>query len=162
MKVARKGGQRAAVTQLVKAMDGAEGRVGWFESAKYADGKPVAGIAYVQEFGSAARSIPPRSYFRTTAEGNRNQWAKDVEAMSRAAARGKFDPNNIMEGICLAAEGQVRATITKLWSPELHKKTVAARVRRMASGRPPKMGIKKPLVDSGLLLATLTSQVTKK
>lgn len=35
-----------------KQLDGLQVRAGWFESTKYEDGTPVAGIAAVQEFGA--------------------------------------------------------------------------------------------------------------
>src|ERR1700761_5955410 len=36
----------------LKELDGLELRVGWFESPRYEDGTPVAGVAAVQEFGA--------------------------------------------------------------------------------------------------------------
>jgi len=163
MKITRKGGERAAITATVKALGNAEGKVGWFESARYEGGQPVAGVAFVQEHGSPKHSIPARPFMRPTAAEKSESWAKTAAGLSRAAMRGEIAPDAVMEGLALAAEGNVRVAITKLTAPALSPKTVAARKRRLANkGKGAKASIAKPLVDTGLMLATLTSQVTKK
>lgn len=163
MKITRKAGKIEALRQSVKALDGAEGRVGWFPSATYEGGQPVAGVAYVQEFGSPARGIPPRSYMRSTASEKQQEWAKTAEQISRAAAQGKIAPGNVMPALCLAAEGHVRATITKITAPPLKQATIDARKRRLANGGAgAKASIAKPLVDTGILLNMLTSETEKK
>lgn len=161
MKVTRKAGKIDALRHAVKGLDGAQGRVGWFPSAKYEGGQPVAGIAAVQEFGSPARGIPPRSFFRTTAVEKRDEWAKTAADLARAAAQGKVKPDNVMELLTLAAGGHVRATITKISDPPLKDATVAARKRRLADGgKGAKASIAKPLVDTGIMLATLSYEVS--
>lgn len=163
MRVTRKAGKIDALRQAVKGLDGAQGRVGWFPSAKYEGGQPVAGIAAVQEFGSPARNIPPRSFFRTTATEKRESWAHTVEQVSRAAAQGKIEPGRVIEAVALAAEGHVRETITKIQSPPLKTATIDARKRRLANGGAGAQAtIAKPLVDTGILLNTLTSETGKK
>lgn len=159
MKITRKAGKIESLRQTVKALDAGTGRVGWFPSAKYEEGQPVAGIAMVQEFGSPARGIPPRSFMRTTAEEKQTEWAKSVAQLTKAAALGKLAPANIMPALCMVAEGHVRQTISKISAPPLKPATVAARKRRMANGgKGAKSSIAKPLVDTGILLNTLTSE----
>lgn len=163
MKVTRKAGKIEALRQTVKGLGGAEGKVGWFESAKYEGGQPVAGVAMVQEFGSPKMGVPSRSFFRSTASEKRNEWAKTTEQLSRAAAQGKIAPGDVMEALALAAAGHVRETITKITAPELKQSTIDARKRRLANGGAgAKASISKPLMDRGILLNTLTSQVSKK
>lgn len=163
MKVTRKAGKIEALRLAVKGLDGAQGRVGWFPSAKYEGGQPVAGIAAVQEFGSPARGIPPRSFFRATATEKQTSWAQTVEQVGRAAAQGKIEPGRVMEAVTLAAEGHVRETITKIQSPPLKQATIDARKRRLANGGAGAQAtIAKPLVDTGILLNTLTSETSKK
>jgi len=163
MRVTRKAGKIDALRQTVKGLDGAQARVGWFPSAKYEGGQPVAGIAAVQEFGSPARGVPPRSFFRTTATEKRESWADTVEQVSRAAAQGKIEPGRVIEAVALAAEGHVRETITKIQSPPLKQATIDARKRRLANGGAGAQAtIAKPLVDTGILLNTLTSETGKK
>lgn len=163
MKVTRKAGKIDAMRQSVKALDGAAGRVGWFPSAIHEEGQPVAGIAAVQEFGSPSRGIPPRLGMRTLAEEKRAEWSATVAQVSRAAALGKIAPDQVMPAVCLAAEGALRAHITKITSPPLKQSTIDARRRRLANGGAgAQASIAKPLVDTGILLNTLTSETDKK
>jgi hypothetical protein len=164
MRVTRKAGKVEALRQAVAGLDGAQARVGWFESAKYEKGQPVAGIAAVQEFGSPSRGIPPRPFFRTTATERADDWRRTAEQVSRAAARGEIDPDKVMEAVALAAGGHVRATLTKITDPPLKDATIDARRRRLADkgasltgakGAAGVAGIAKPLVDSGILLNSL-------
>ena len=162
MKITRKAGKIDALRQTIKGLDGKAGRVGWFPSAVYEKGQPVAGVAYVQEFGSPKMGIPPRSFFRSTASEKRAEWAQTAGHLARAAALGKIAPGGVMEGVSMAAEGHVRATITKLTTPALKESTIEARKRRLANGGAgAKSTISKPLVDTGIMLATLTSEVDK-
>lgn len=172
--------ERPGVRNLKEALKGlgdVDAKVGWFESSKYEDGTPVAAVAYVQEFGSTKRGIPPRPFFRTTAIEKRGEWAKTAEAISRAVVQGKVKPAAIGEALALAAEGHVRTTITKLTAPALSPITIELRRIRRNGGKvsgktvgeaakasksgffeAPTGSEAKPLVDTGYLLATLSSQ----
>jgi len=159
MKVTRKAGKIDVLKQAIRGLGRAKGEVGWFESARYEGGQPVAGVAAVQEFGNA--HIPPRSFMRSTAAEKSQEWVQKTAPVVRAVATGQLAPDKAMDAVCLAAEGDVRAKITEILDPPLADATVAARKRRLANGgRGAKKGIQKPLVDKGILLATLTSQVT--
>lgn len=159
VKITRKAGKIDALRQAVETLGDAKGRVGWFPSARYDDGDPVAGVAVVQEFGSPKMGIPPRSFMRSTATEKQNDWAATARDLSRAAVQGRIAPENVMTGLALAAEGHVRETITKIDSPPLAQSTIDARKRRLANGgRSAKASIAKPLVDTGILLNTLTSE----
>lgn len=163
MRVTRKAGKIIALREAAKTLTGAQGKVGWFPSAVYEGGQPVAGVAHVQEFGSPSHGIPPRSYFRSTATEKRESWKKTTADISRAAAQGKISPANVLPAVCMAAEGHVREAITKLTAPALKPATVAARKRRLANGGAgAKSSISKPLVDSGIMLNTLTSETGHK
>lgn len=171
MRVTRKAGKIEALRQAIDGLDGAQGRVGWFASAVYEGGQPVAGIAHVQEFGSPAKGIPPRLGMRATAREKQEQWKHTVEDISRATAQGKVAPGKVMEALTMAAEGHVRETITKVTAPALKQATIDARKRRLADkgksvtgkkGGAGVAGIAKPLVDTGILLNTLTSETEKK
>lgn len=169
-----------ALEALKKAIVGlakAESRVGWFPSAKYQDGTPVAGIMMVQEFGSAKRSIPPRPTMRPTAATKADDWARMAEGASRAVLSGKLPPTGAVSVLALAAEADVRRAIIRLVSPPLSPLTILARKHRRDTGRKVAgakelgrisregqgadvSGIStKPLNDTGLALATLTHEV---
>lgn len=163
MRVTRKAGKIDALRHAIDGLNGAQSKVGWFPSAVYEGGQPVAGVAHVQEFGSPSKGIPPRLGMRATATEKREEWKHTVENLSRAAVQGKIDPDKVAEGIALAAEGHVRETITKVTSPALKQATIDARKRKLANGgKGAQASIGKPLVDTGILLNTLTSETTKK
>lgn len=196
MKITQKDGKIVALRQAIKSMSVDVGQVGWFESARTEDGKPVAGIAIVQEFGSTKRSIPPRSFMRSTASEKQTEWAGTAENVARQVMQGKVAPENMTEALCLKAEGDVRAKISSITEPPLSLLTLLARKDRKDFGKRQKKAMKfgpqqeykfggkrlgelartiggdeppdvsgvstKPLVDTGYMLATLTSQVIKK
>lgn len=128
------------------------GRVGWFESARYADGTPAAAVAYVQEHGSEKAHIPPRPFMRPAADENRQAWAGIAEQLARQVMRGEADPKQLFNMLTDRAEGDVRKNITQLLEPKLSERTLADRRRRGNSSE-------KPLNDSGYMLSTLVSQV---
>ena len=58
-------GLRKRLSEIARGLDkAAKVRIGFLENATYPDGKPVAMIAAIQEFGAPARNIPPRPFFR--------------------------------------------------------------------------------------------------
>lgn len=163
MKVTRKDNKIQALRQVAQGLGDSTGAVGWFPSAVYEGGQPVAGVAYVQEFGAPGRGIPSRSFFRATVSERRNDWSETSRQIARNVMQGKLPPSAVAEAVSLAAEGHVRQTITKITSPPLAPATVAARKRRLADGgASAQASIAKPLVDTAIMLNTLTSQVEKK
>lgn len=147
-----------ALQAAIKGLGGAQARVGWFPSAKYENGTPVALVAVVQEFGSPKKGIPPRPFMRTTAEAKRAEWQKDSHVLAKAVVNGQMPPEAVMQGLAQKAEGDVRRTISKVSTPPLSERTIEARARRHSKGK----ASTKPLVGQGILLNTLTSQVGKK
>lgn len=175
MRVTRKAGKIDALRKAAKGLTGTQSKVGWFASAKYEGGQPVAGIAAVQEFGSPARGIPPRLGIRTVVIEQRENWKRVVAKISRAVANGKLAPGSVMEAIAMKGAGDIAAHITKVTEPPLSMITVELRRRRRAgdtiSGKTvgeaakaaksaffeaPSASEAKPLVETGHLLATLS------
>lgn len=165
MRVTRKEGKIEALREAVKGLDGAQSKVGWFPSAVYEGGQPVAGIAHVHEFGSPSRGIPPRLGMRATATEKREEWKRTVEQLSRATMQGHMPAGHVLEGLAMAAGGHLAQTISKVTAPALKAATIAARKRRLADGGKSLTGAKggagvagiaKPLVDTGILLDTLS------
>lgn len=178
--IKRVSGKRESLQKAIKGLGNTESSVGWFESAKYPDGAPVAGVAAVQEFGSAARSIPPRPFFRTTVAEQENAWSKTAEQAAQAVVKGQIAPDSMAEALALRAEGDVRRTISKITEPPLSTVTLLARMHKKAGGTlsgktigelankadqgPQRIkGVStKPLVDTRVMINTLTSKVDKK
>lgn len=159
MAVVRKiDGLSAKVKTACAALNRLTGKVGWLESAVYPDGTPVAYVATIQEFGSPAQGIPPRSFMRTTAAGKGSEWGAALAKGGKASLQGNISAREVMEQVTGAAAGDIRRTISQITSPPLNPATVEARLRGKADKK--HVGsLTKPLVDTGLMLQTLTSVV---
>lgn len=164
-----------ALEAKLKELAGAQSKVGWFDSAKYEDGTPVAYVASIQEYGHGP--IPPRAFFRPTAIKERKAWADNAAQGSKAVLKGTLSARDVMDGLGERAQEDVKETINQITSPPLSPITlelramkrknpdlkiggklvgeVAAKVKQpgyqLASGTPD-----KPLVDSKLMITTLT------
>lgn len=134
------------------------GKVGFFETAKYPDGTPVAYVATIQEFGSPAQGIRPRSFMRTTISERQESWRRLALSGAKAILAGNENMDTVLDKIGMAAAGDIRRKITQITTPELKPATVAARARRYADGG--KGGASnKPLIDTGILLNSVTNSV---
>lgn len=158
----------------IEALGKVSTKVGWFESAKYPDGTPVAYVATIQEFGYPAGRIPPRPFFRLTIATEVPAWRELIAKAARGVVRGKRTPYQAMELLGLQAAGDVRKTISKIVTPPLSLLTLQARKYRKEGGKvtgktlgelnrqrdagPPDIsGVStKPLVDTRVMLPTLT------
>ena len=174
------------IQQLInnlKALNGTQGKVGWFESAQYEDGTPVAVIAQIQEFGAPGKSIPPRPFMRPTAIEQQNPWSQLAAQVSKRVVTGKMTSVEAMELLTLKAETDVSKTIAAITQPPLSPITLLARKYRKEGktvtgktigelahivkehdGNITSLiaGIStKPLNDTGRMIATLTHVVTK-
>ena len=165
----------ATIENRLKELAGVETRVGWFPGATYPDGTKVAYVAAIQEFGHGP--IPPRPFFRTTVADQKASWAQDAANAARAVLKGSISAEQAMDALGERAQEDVKETINQITAPPLspitlelramkHKNPdlkvggrlvgeVAAKVNkpgyRLAAGTPT-----KPLVDSRLLITTLT------
>lgn len=155
--------QGPGIKALKKALEipRMETSVGWFPGAKYEDGTPVAYVATIQEYGYAEGGIPPRSFMRTTIKEKKGEWGKLAKSGAKAMLAGNATPKMVMEGIGIAAAGDIRKKISEIDSPSLMPATVANKKRKLAKGK--KVGsLTKPLVESSLMLSSLTSSVESK
>lgn len=159
MKVIRKQGVNLKV--ILNGLKDKSAKVGWFESAKYEDGTPVAYVATIQEFGAPSQSIPARPFIRPAIKENEKSWSSIAESGARAVLRGVATTGDVMEAIGGKAAADIQNAITQVKTPALKDSTIAARLRKRADGKT--VGnLTKPLVDSGLMLASVQSVVTDK
>lgn len=126
--------------------------VGWFPSAQYEDGTPVAGTMAVQEFGSPQLGIPPRSFMRATADTKASSWADLAEMLGARVLAGKMTADQLAEALGATAVADIQQTISAMSEPQLAPSTLAARRRRGNSSE-------KVLVDSRVAFNTLTYAV---
>ena len=161
--------------QNIKELKGVEARVGWFNTAKYESGRPVAAVAAGNELGIPGRSIPPRPFFRPTVKENAQQWSDIAGKGAMSILSGKRSARDVMDTLAIVAEGDVAQTIANVTQPPLSPITIELRAmkkkgieitgarvgeaaRRVhAPGYQPPTGVStKPLNDSGVMIATLT------
>jgi len=140
---------------LAKRLESSEAQVGFFESARYPDGTPVAYVAAIQEYGYPEGGIPPRSFMRSTIDERAKPWSKVVANGAKSVIQGNKEIADIMETIGLLASGDMRKKISKITQPPLKESTIKNRRRKGNNSV-------KPLVDERILLPSLTHVVIKK
>jgi len=147
------------IARMESAGKNKKGKVGWIEKSRYPDsGVSVASVAAVAEYGDASKNIPPRPIFRAAIVQYREKWQRVIESSARRVLRGEKAPEYLLERQVLVAAGDVRRHISTLSTPPLAMSTIMARVSRKKRGKVSK-SIAKPLVDTGILLTTLTGIV---
>jgi len=140
---------------LAKRLESSEAQVGFFESARYPDGTPVAYVAAIQEYGYPEGGIPPRSFMRSTIDERAKPWSKVVANGAKSVIQGNKEIADIMETIGLLASGDMRKKISKITQPPLKESTIKNRRRKGNNSV-------KPLVDERIMLPSLTHVVIKK
>lgn len=162
MPVTRKGGPgRHRFNQAMKDIKTHTLQVGFFESAKYPDGTPVALVAAAHEFGVPSRGLPARPFMRPTIASRKKHWSAYLAKLAANILTGEDTVEAGLEKLGLAVAGDIKKTISKVTEPELKKKTVAAKRRKLvrASG---KTNLTKPLIETGVMIASVTHEVHKK
>lgn len=153
---------KSALKTLRKSMKDANNiktTAGWFESAKYDDGVPVAGIAAQNEYGNPKLGIPPRPFIRPTIAEKSNEWDLLLENGSRAVLNGSKTMSDVMQILGLKASADIKNAIARYQGTPLKDATVKARMRKKADGQT--VGsLTKPLVEEAIMLNTITYEVS--
>lgn len=167
MVVRREGGGFATLEAALEGLDGLEAKAGWFETARYPNGMPVATVAFIQEHGaltgrgavasvlqggggSGARSvfIPPRPFMRPTVAAETRNWMALLGRGAKAALLGTTTPREAMEIVVMKAAADVAKTISNVFEPPLSPATIRG-----------KKGATKPLVETGMMIQSVTGVV---
>ena len=177
-KVVHKGDGLKVLVESLKEFGDKKLEVGVFESAKYEDGTPVAGVAAVQEFGSPKNAIPPRPFMSTTIEEKKGEIKDLFNRGAKAVVNGDSTPEDALDTVGLAVAGQIKTTISEISSPPLSPVTlhlrklkkqgviitgsiVADAKKRHAAGEELDIdGVSsKPLIEDAILLNSITHGV---
>lgn len=155
MAIRRVGGKRvghelAVLRDKLRGFDGREVRIGIQENQQYEDGTPVAYVGAIHEYGAPEVGIPQRSFLRSTEAEKQQEWAGHMEDGVKAVIAGAVTPEQVLEMVGMSAAGDVIQTISTIQEPPLSPRTVERK------------GFSKPLVDTGLLKASITSKVADK
>jgi hypothetical protein len=136
--------ERALQDLARKVSNGGTLRVGFLEGATYPDGKSVAMIASIQEYGAPAAGIPPRPFFRRMIAAKSGEWSA---AIKQLLIDNDYDVRKALELAGIAIEGQLRQSIIDLVDPPLKPATIARK------------GSAKPLIDTGHMLRSVDHEL---
>lgn len=151
---------RANLEAVFKYLETHEAAAGWFNSAVYPDGTPVAYVAVIQEFGAPEQGIPSRSYQRVTIAERQAGWSVLFAKGIRAALAGRIDPEAVLNGLGLQVAGDMRKTLSQITTPELKESTLRARARRR--GVDIDSVNRDPLRDTNVMVDTLNNQTRER
>lgn len=135
------------ITKTIKQLSKARVTVGFFETATYEDGTPIAGVAAVNEYGSENMGIPARPFFRPATQDNEQ---KHAELLAQAT-RDAFSGGDLSQGLEVLGQvvvGDIKDAIVAVTEPALKDSTIAARARRHSEGK----ASDEPLVDTSQML----------
>lgn len=144
---AMKGGDKlkAALADMAARLRRAQSvRVGFLEGATYPDGKSVAMVAALNEFGVPSRGQPPRPFFRNMVAAKSKEWPAAIAGLLRD---NNYDALRALQLTGEAIAGQLRQSITDLVAPPLAPSTIARK------------GFDKPLIDTGHMLNSVSYEV---
>ena len=120
------------------------------EASRGEEGINNAELGAVQEFGSASKNIPPRSFLRAPLEGDKKQIIKALQSKAVKKAIEEGNAEAALELVGIAAEGVVdEAFATSGGGTWAANKPSTVR----------KKGSSRPLVDTGELRRSITSEV---
>ena len=154
MKITQDNSGSEALEKLADQIKKSKIEVGFFESAIYPDGTPVAYVAAIQEFGSPAGNIPSRPFFRNAISQNDGWKQLATKAMS-AVVEGRMELNQALNQMGLKMSADVKDSITDGSYEALKQSTLDARQSRKRT-----QGVaSKPLIDTGQMLQSVTYAV---
>lgn len=118
----------------------------------------VASVAATQELGDPAKRIPPRPFMRPTIEAKKQEWLSLAANRTKKIIDGKKTLIDVLDELGQKAAGDIRKTIKEVVSPPLSPITIAIRLIQKSNKK--EIGkLTKPLVDTGIMLVTLTNTV---
>lgn len=154
MRITQDSSGSEALEKLADQMKRAKLEVGFFESAKYPDGTPVAYVAAIQEFGNPAGNNPSRPFFRNAISKN-DGWKQLATKAMNAVIEGRMELNQALNQMGLKMSADVKDSITDGSYEALKQSTLDARQRRKRT-----QGVaSKPLIDTGQMLQSVTYAV---
>ena len=136
------------LARRLAGFDGRQAKVGWFESAEYPNGKKVAEVAIIQEFGAPGANIPPRPFIRPTFNAQKEKWTELIEKGVKAVMRGATTADAVLDTVGHAAAEDIKMAIRDVTSPELAESTKEQRRRDGFTD--------EPLNRTGYMIATCT------
>lgn len=163
-------------------------QAGWFEESKYSNGTPIGGIAAVQNYGAVINQnvsekqraflhylgihlkkatqtlhivIPATHFMENCQNKNKEKWRKLIQDGWTSVFIGNIEPDKAMDMIAQQIAGDIAKEIANGDYPPDKPSTVQAKQNRYADKKT-KGDLDKRLIDTGLMLDSILSKVTKK
>jgi len=140
---------KATFERVPEEFDGMVAQVGFPSGINYEEGTPVAYVATIQEFGAPEVNIPPRPFMRPTVKANKHEWTKIIASRIPKVVMGKMTAFDVLDLVGISAAADIQVTISKVDSPPNSPATIKRK------------GSSKPLVDTGLMVASVQNAVNK-
>ena len=138
---------RAVLAEISRKVGrGGTVKVGFLAGSTYPDGKSVAMVAAIQEYGAPSRNIPPRPFFRRMLAQDSPAWPGTIAAQLKATGN---DVPRVLDQMGALVKGQIQASIIALVDPPLKPATIRRK------------GFAKPLIDTSDMLKAVAYEVTK-
>jgi len=138
---------KATLERAPKEFEGLVAQIGLPSGINYEDGISVAQVAAWNEFGTS--KTPARPFIMPTVAEKKDEWTKIIAHSIPRVVRGEVSAFDVLDITGRAASADIQTTISKVDSPKLAESTIRAK------------GSSKPLVDTGLMLASVQSAVNK-
>jgi hypothetical protein len=145
------------VRKIAKDIKRLNAKVGFFDTATYEDGIPVAQVAMIQEYGAPQKNIPPRPFMRPAKENNQKTWKKTFTyGINQSFKTGDFKQAFNLVG--MQAQSDIKTAIKNVTTPALAESTKKARLTGKVKNA---KTATKPLVDTGYMLASVEYEVSQ-
>ena len=140
---------KATLERVPEEFEGMVAQIGFPSGINYEDGTSVAYVAAIQEFGAPAVNIPPRPFIQPTVKAKKDYWAKIIEKQIPKVVFGKMTAFDVLDLVGITAAADIQTKISSIYSPPNSPATIM------------KKGSSKPLIDTGLMLASVQNAVNK-
>lgn len=140
---------KATLERVPEEFEGMVAQVGFPSGINYEDGTSVAYVAAIQEFGAPAVRIPARPFMQPTVREKKDYWTNIIEKDIPKVVLGKMTAFDVLDKVGIVAAADIQTKISSIYSPPNSPATLAR-----------KNGT-KPLVDTGLMLASVQNAVNK-
>lgn len=163
-------------------------QAGWFETAKYSNGTPIAGVAAVQNYGATITQnisekqrkffmaigiylkkitktihivIPATHFWENCKNKNKEKWNKLIQDAWKSVFLGNIEPDVAMEQIAMVIEGDIAKAIADVDGPPLSPLTLEGK-KRGYSNKKETGNLGKRLINTGQMFETVSHKVTKR
>lgn len=140
---------KATLERVPEEFEGMVAQIGFPSGINYEDGTSVAYVAAIQEFGAPAVGIPARPFMQPTVKEKKDTWVKIIEKQLPKVALGKMTAFDVLDLVGISAAADIQTKISSIYSPPNSPATIRAK------------GSSKPLIDTGLMLASVQNAVNQ-